>query len=236
MEEEDRRKHLEMIQAVIARLASNSFITKGWSVTISTALLAFAAESKVYWIALVSLFPIAVFWGLDAYYLALERRYRHLFTTVATGTTGTDFRMEPDAASGPWWPAVRSPSVWLVHAGGFLTVLIVVVLIVVFTDDRSDEKKVLKEAAIFVNGSGRGAAGQAKPIFVVSATGGASALLASGVHDEVQVPPVRVDVLDRALVEPPAPLLIGPDGRARHVGLRYTPYSLLMQEMIERLG
>lgn len=32
--DEDQRKYLEMIQAVIARLASNSFILKGWSVTL----------------------------------------------------------------------------------------------------------------------------------------------------------------------------------------------------------
>jgi hypothetical protein len=139
--EEDRRKHLEMIQAVIARLAANSFVAKGWSVTVCTALLAFAAESKVYSLALISLFPVTVFWGLDAYYLALERRYRSLFKTVATRTIPTDFSMEPDAADGLWWPAVCAPSVWPVHAGGFLTVVLAVVLIIVLDNGGSDDKK-----------------------------------------------------------------------------------------------
>ncbi|MEN9503463.1 MAG: hypothetical protein RI964_2748 [Pseudomonadota bacterium] len=38
----DRLKHLEMLQQVITRMASNSFLIKGWSITLISALLAFA--------------------------------------------------------------------------------------------------------------------------------------------------------------------------------------------------
>ena len=37
---DDQRKHLEMIQTIIARLATNSFAVKGWSITLASALLA----------------------------------------------------------------------------------------------------------------------------------------------------------------------------------------------------
>jgi hypothetical protein len=36
-------KHLEMLQAAIARMASHSFVAKGWSVTLATAMLGLAA-------------------------------------------------------------------------------------------------------------------------------------------------------------------------------------------------
>jgi hypothetical protein len=35
-----KEKHLELIQAVISRMAGNSFLLKGWSVTLAAALLA----------------------------------------------------------------------------------------------------------------------------------------------------------------------------------------------------
>ena len=37
--------HLQMIQAVITRMASNSFLIKGWSVTLVAALFALAAAN-----------------------------------------------------------------------------------------------------------------------------------------------------------------------------------------------
>src|SRR5205085_3956158 len=73
----------QTIQAVIARMAANSFTLKGWSVTAASALLAFAAGTKHQWVAFVALLPTVVFWALDGYYLALERRFRDLFNAAA---------------------------------------------------------------------------------------------------------------------------------------------------------
>src|SRR5262249_7762033 len=70
------------------RMASNSFVAKGWSVTATSALLAVAAGTKHQWIALVALLPVLVFWWLDANYLALERQFRSLFAAVSSPTTG----------------------------------------------------------------------------------------------------------------------------------------------------
>lgn len=78
-------KHLEMIQAVIARMAGNSFALKGWAVTVTGAVLAFGADRKDTAVALLALVPAVVFWGLDGYYLALERRFRALYDDVRTG-------------------------------------------------------------------------------------------------------------------------------------------------------
>ena len=64
-------KHLEMLQGVINRMAANSFVVKGWSVTLAAALAAFGAQSANQWFVAFGLIPVAAFWGLDAYYLPL---------------------------------------------------------------------------------------------------------------------------------------------------------------------
>jgi hypothetical protein len=84
--EAHRVKHLEMIQAVIARLGTDSFLIKGWTVTISVAFLGFAINGKNWGLALAGVIPALVFWGLDAYFLRAERLFRALHEAVRTGT------------------------------------------------------------------------------------------------------------------------------------------------------
>jgi hypothetical protein len=74
-----RIKHLEFVQAVIARQASNSFLLKGWALTVAAAFFGFVATQLHWEVALVALLPVIVFWFLDAYYLRQERLFRCLF-------------------------------------------------------------------------------------------------------------------------------------------------------------
>lgn len=84
MSKEDQLSdHLQMIQGVINRLASNSFSYKGWAVTGTLAVLAASSESKISpWLALL---PALTFWVLDAYSLMLERAYRSLYRDAVSG-------------------------------------------------------------------------------------------------------------------------------------------------------
>ena len=79
---ENKHKHLEMIQAVINRMANNSFMLKGWAVTLVAGIFALASKDadKIYF--MVAYVPIIAFWGLDAYYLRQERLYRKLYDKV----------------------------------------------------------------------------------------------------------------------------------------------------------
>lgn len=80
---EDKIKHLELIQNNITRMNQNSFLLKGWMITIVAALLALFVENgnKTYiWIAIG---PTVVFWFLDAYYLQQERKFRGVYNDVA---------------------------------------------------------------------------------------------------------------------------------------------------------
>lgn len=73
--EEQKIKHLEMIQGIITRMNQNSFMLKGWMITIVSALLAIYADKGNIGYLIVSIFPILVFWFLDAYYLQQERKF-----------------------------------------------------------------------------------------------------------------------------------------------------------------
>ena len=75
--------HLEMIQAVVTRMASNSFHVKGWSVTLVVALFALAAVDDVNELFVyLAYFPTLMFWALDAYFLREERLFRKLYDHV----------------------------------------------------------------------------------------------------------------------------------------------------------
>lgn len=58
--------HLTMIQGIVNRLSQNSFLLKGWSVVLVSALLAVAASSAEGLLVFVAFLPAAAFWGLDA--------------------------------------------------------------------------------------------------------------------------------------------------------------------------
>ena len=78
---EKKIKHLEMIQSVITRMAQNSFMIKGWALTLVVAMIAFVPKTASLFIPIV-IVPLLIFAFLDSYYLQLERRYRKLYDVV----------------------------------------------------------------------------------------------------------------------------------------------------------
>lgn len=72
-------KELEFIQGIITRMNRNSFLVKGWAVT----LVAVALLLKGSWYHnLVAFIPLVIFWWLDAFFLHQERMYRKLYVWV----------------------------------------------------------------------------------------------------------------------------------------------------------
>ncbi len=81
-------KEIELIQDIIKRMAFNSFMIKGWAITlVVVSLLIKSADKQQAWIAFI---PLLVFWYLDAYFLWQERMYRKLYEWVI------DHRLETD--------------------------------------------------------------------------------------------------------------------------------------------
>jgi hypothetical protein len=99
----DQIKHLEFIQAVIGRLATDSFLMKGWALTISAAIYGFAAQDLNWRISLIGLLPVLSFWFLDAYFLRQERLFRCLYAKVCNKPQ-TTFSMDTrnHKAKVPW--------------------------------------------------------------------------------------------------------------------------------------
>ena len=96
-----KMKYLELIQGVINRMASNSFMLKGWAVTLVAGIFALAGKDadKSYFI--VAYIPVIVFWLLDSYYLMQERIYRGLYNKVCqTDECNIDFSLEAAVSGG----------------------------------------------------------------------------------------------------------------------------------------
>jgi hypothetical protein len=104
---ENKRKHMEMIQVIISRMATISLYIKGWCITLVSALFALTAvkdtNPKVIFAAYI---PAIMFWALDAYYLRQERLFRKLYDKVRTLTEETDFSMNT-------LPVARETASWL---------------------------------------------------------------------------------------------------------------------------
>ena len=129
---QQKLKHLEFIQGVINRLATNSFQMKGWSVVLVAAILVLLARESRLEAAYIALAPILVFWALDGYFLWQERLYRALYNHVRTlEECQIDFSMDTTCPkmrySRSWWGAAFSRT--LLGFYGALAALIVVLAV-----------------------------------------------------------------------------------------------------------
>jgi hypothetical protein len=77
-----RVKHLEFVQAVVARMAGYSAQCKSACLALVTAIAGFAISLQRPVVLLAALIPIALFALLDGHYLLLERRFRALYDSV----------------------------------------------------------------------------------------------------------------------------------------------------------
>ncbi len=113
----DPIKHMEFIQGVISRLSSNSFLIKGWTITVTTGLLALAVNNSTSLFAVVAALAAVAFWCLDAVYLRRERMYRCLYEAVSSGSHQC-FSMDTDRHGGAverWFRILWSGTLFGLH-------------------------------------------------------------------------------------------------------------------------
>lgn len=131
---EDVKKHLELVQGVINRMANNTFVLKGWTVTLTAALMALAAKDSNRLYSIVALLPALSFWGLDAYYLRQERLFRKLYDDLRLSSPDTVSKWEPYSMSTKkyttkvdgWLKTLVTPTILLLHGAVVIAVLILV--------------------------------------------------------------------------------------------------------------
>ena len=93
--DDNKRKHLEFIQAVISRMNNSSFLIKAWSITLISALFALAANDTNENFVLIPYMTIPLFWLLDGFFISMERRYRALYeNTALKNEAKIDFSMD----------------------------------------------------------------------------------------------------------------------------------------------
>jgi uncharacterized membrane protein SpoIIM required for sporulation len=128
---ENKRKHLEMIQGVINRMASNQFLFKGWSITLIAAIATFSANDNNPALMSIPIVATLLFWFIDAYYLMLERAFRNLYDdVVSTDEDDIDFKMkisEKGVKFADWLRTLWRPVLALFY-GATLIALIILIL------------------------------------------------------------------------------------------------------------
>lgn len=95
----NKTAHLGFIQGAINRMGGNSFLIKGWSVTLVVALFALSAKDTNKTYMLLALFSSFLFWWLDAYILRQEKLFRDLYEAVRTEKVAADFSMDTSVVS-----------------------------------------------------------------------------------------------------------------------------------------
>ena len=116
--QEKRAKHLEFIQSVIARLAQNSFIVKGWSIALASAAYGFSIEKSQWLFAIGGSVGVMVLWMLDAYYLHIEKMYRRLYAAaIEEETTIPLYSLDYTSVEEHRWRSIMKTAGTLTQAG-----------------------------------------------------------------------------------------------------------------------
>jgi hypothetical protein len=128
-----KQAHLEMIQGVVNRLSSNSFLLKGWCVVLVSALFALAAGNTKPYFVYVAYFPAIAFWVLDGYFVWQEKLFRELYDHVRRmKDEEIDFSMDTSLVRNqvcPWSDVVLSMTLLIFHGTVVIAIVLVTVLI-----------------------------------------------------------------------------------------------------------
>jgi hypothetical protein len=126
-----RIKHLEMLQAVISRIAGQGATLKNYCITLTTAVCGLAVTLQKPLVALLSLMPVTILALLDAQYLRLERRFRALYEKERSGNWSVAPAFEISSRRAPkvsYWGAFLSWSILAFYAPLAIAVVIVMLI------------------------------------------------------------------------------------------------------------
>ena len=131
----NKHTHLEMIQGIVNRLSHNSFLLKGWSVVLVSAMFALAAKDSQLLFVYLAYFPAISFWFLDGYFLYQERLFRKLYDRVRKlSEEEIDFSMNTQSVQDQvesWAKVTRSKTLLAFH-GVILISIITVTFISIY--------------------------------------------------------------------------------------------------------
>lgn len=80
---DELHKEIDLIQGCINRMANNSFLLKGWLVSILAVVLALSLDELNKFIIAITVIMVTIsFWYLDAFFLRTEKMYRKMYEWV----------------------------------------------------------------------------------------------------------------------------------------------------------
>lgn len=129
---EEKIAHLELLQGVISRMASDAQNSRTLAITLAAAMIAIAQAGNALmpWLALLAILPTALFWWQNAYALHVERSYRNLYDLVRMGRQvepfSMDWRSSPDSRT-----PTRTAFEWVV-AMPFVAVVAILMVVAMF--------------------------------------------------------------------------------------------------------
>jgi hypothetical protein len=127
----DRLKHVEFIQAAIIRLGNNSFLIKGWALTLAAGFLALSSSRMSWEVAASGVVPLLCFWFLDGYFLRQERLFRRLYDDARRPDSSVEvlsMNVAPYLSENPLRAAILSGTLVLFH-GALVTANLAFVVI-----------------------------------------------------------------------------------------------------------
>lgn len=125
--DDKRLKHLELIQGVVTRMGTNLFTLRGWMITLIVALSVAFLEFGRNELQVVLVLVVIIFWVHDAYFLSLERSYRHLYDKVRKmKEVDIDFSMDIRE-----FGSLRDTSIWYCMSSKTLAFFYVPTLILI---------------------------------------------------------------------------------------------------------
>jgi len=125
-------KHLEFIQNTISRMSHNSFLLKGWTMTLVGALFTVTLKEANEQYLYISISIILIFWIIDSYFLSRERLFVELFNDIRIlEEKNIDFSMSVKKFENDnnWTKAFFSTTLKLFYGGILLVHLLVIYLI-----------------------------------------------------------------------------------------------------------
>ena len=130
---EPKLKHLEFIQGVVNRLASDSFRLKGWAVVLIAALFVLLVGEGRIELAAIGIVPVLLFWGLDSYFLWQERLFRALYDHVRRlENHAVDFSMDTRAFRTGWnrtWLGAALSITLILFYGALIAAIVIAVVV-----------------------------------------------------------------------------------------------------------
>jgi hypothetical protein len=136
---EDRRKHLELVSAVVGRMASASAVAKGWSITIAGAAFGVAVVQDSWHLFLLGVVGLVVFGIIDGLYLHNEKKFRDLYDAIVDNSVKPLSMDTRGLASRPKNRSYLSWSILAFYAP--LVVAGVVLLVAALTSDGAEKEQ-----------------------------------------------------------------------------------------------